>query len=263
MNIQSGTFLTNKSFINTGNLICDGKFRNDGDAFFNVGTNAIYGSGNIIQQSGSLHINGSVSFYTYFTFNSGDIIFTNSLSMGRLEWNGGQIINTGRPSAQLYIRKNLQWNGGKLKSKTEIDANAIVNITAGEVILYSTLTNNGTINWNYGYFSFDGGTLINNNNFNAVSNNELYNYSTGKFYNYGSFTKVSSFGVTTSNSNIAFLNFGSMNFETGTFRTNGAFSNAGSLNFTAGATFMNDGDGFFNSGTRLPVTESLYSRVIV
>ncbi len=164
---------------------------------------------------------------------------------GTLLMNGSIIDGAGI----LKVSGTMQWNGGGLSAAATMQSSATLNITAGEVILYSTLTNNGTVNWNSGFLSFNAGTIINNKNFNAFGNDQLYNYGSGVFTNSstGIFTKLT--GTGTSTNIVAFTNNGILNINSGTFQNNGSsFINTGSLNL-GGGTFLNFSPVSFNAGT--------------
>jgi len=99
---------------------------------------------------------------------------TTSITVDQLVVNGVLVQNSTMNIANgagddITINGTVEFRG----TATTIQANAVCAINSVEIKLFSTVTNNGIVNWNSGYFSFDGGSFINNNNFNAASNSYM------------------------------------------------------------------------------------------
>ncbi|HRH51146.1 MAG TPA: Calx-beta domain-containing protein [Panacibacter sp.] len=230
MNFNSGTFQNAGSFTNTGPMVfAGGTFTSYAPVSLNAGT-TITGSGALIQGNSTMTINVAVNLPATIP----------------LTFTGGTINGTG----SFQISGTLQWNAGSLQIPATLESNSITNLDGGEVVIFSTITNNGTINWNNGYLSFNNGTLINNKNFNAVAYNSLNNYGAGIFTNSstGIFNELS--GTGTTYSSVAFTNNGTLNFNSGTFQNAGSFTNTGPM-FFAGGTLRSDAPASLNAGTTI------------
>ena len=210
--------------VNTSSLkFGGGTFRNGATATFNSGT-TVSGNGTIIQYYNTLSVNVSL-----------DIPSTVAVTI-----NNGNINGTG----SVKINGSLLWDGGTL-SLPAILQNGSTATIAGSVTLSNSLTNNSTINWNDGYFTFNAGTLFNNKIFNVNGNNTLYYSGAGGTFNNqsnGIFSK-SSTGVTTVN--IPFINAGEIN-GTGTLSFGNNLTNKGVFApgkpigiLTTGANYVN------------------------
>jgi hypothetical protein len=228
MNFQAGSFSsygTGAIFTNTGTLNFSGgaHFSNSASAFFNAGSK-ITGTGNFVHNSDSIRINLALSF-------TSDISVT---------INGGAISGSG--SIKFY--GTVDWLKGFLLIPTTIQNTGTLSLNLGEVVLMSTLTNNGTINWNNGTFSFYNGKFVNNGTFNIAGNNIMYNYGGGSATNglKGTFSKTSIGGTTM---NMPFTNIGTITgvgyFQFGANLTNkGTFAPGNSIGIlTTGTNYIN------------------------
>jgi hypothetical protein len=243
MNFNSGTFQNHlggsvSTFTNTGTLnFTGGSFENSGNGYFNSGT-TITGTGAFIQDEDTLQLNTALTIPATVSFTLYN-----------------QIING---SGSIILQDSMIWSGGYLAVPLTIQNTGTLILNGPGVVLKSTCTNNGTINWNSGDLSFDGGAVINNKNFNAAADAQLYRYpGGGSFTNSstGIFTRLT--GVLHVANDVNFTNNGVMNLKTGTFHNaccTGRFTNTGTINFSGGAIFQNSIDAFFNAGTKLTGT---------
>ena len=209
MNFNSGTFQNAGSFTNTGPMVfAGGTLRSDAPESLNAGT-TITGSGAFIQGNSTMTINVAVNL-------PANIAFT---------FTGGTINGSG----SIKVTGAMQWNDGTLSLPATFQNNAVVNLDGGEVIINSTLTNSGTINWNAGYLSFNAGTLVNNKNLNIAANDQMYNYGGGSCTNNaaGVFSKTSAGTTTVSipvTNNGRISGVGTYSFGTGLLNNKGIFA---------------------------------------
>ncbi|MEP7317700.1 MAG: Calx-beta domain-containing protein [Panacibacter sp.] len=232
VNFDAGKFINSKKITNTGALNFTGgdTLENDatnfGSIFLNAGT-TITGTGTIIHGSGdTLQINLG------FTLPAGITLVLNS----------GIITGTG----SLKITGNMYWIGGKLGLNSTLQPTGVINISGYEQILYSTLTNNGTINWNSDYFSFNGGKFINNKNFNITGNGDMFNYGGGSVTNgtSGIVSKTST-GITSVSQPLPFTNNGTIK-GVGTFNFGTNLNNKGTFAPGNSIGILTTGTGYTN-----------------
>ncbi|MBS1746042.1 MAG: T9SS type A sorting domain-containing protein [Bacteroidetes bacterium] len=231
MNFNAGVFNVDQGvFKNTKTLNFDGgNFLNEATTNLNGGTK-ITGKGSITQAYNFLNINLTLTLPEDIEF-----IITNGSIAG---------------SGSLTTKGIITWNDGSINLALTIQNTSVVNIGYNEATLYSTLTNNGTINWLSGYITFEGGSIINNKTFNAYGNGYFYNGNGGTFTNSsgGVFNRL--VGTGNLSNQITFNNAGTMNINSGKFfNINSAtFTNTGVLNLNNG-NFENQATANFNSGS--------------
>jgi hypothetical protein len=145
----------------------------------------------------------------------------------------------------------MDWEAGAVNTALNIQGTGILNISSGNVSLYSTITNNGIINWSSAYLSFFAGTIVNNKKFNAYGNGILYNSSGGTFTNNAGATFARLVGTGNVTNQITFTNAGTVDISSGEIYNNGGtFSNTGVVNLSGG-NFESASTANFNAGTSL------------
>ena len=174
---------------------------------------------------------------------------------GILSGTGTVVANTG---ALVNIRTL-----GRLAAPTTIAAGAELYLTTGTPTIATTVTNNGTIVWGATNFNLNNGTIINNGNFYATTDNSvLSSGGTNLITNNGTFIKGSTTGNTTFA--VPFTNTGTFEIQSGTvvnslaaavftntgtitFNNTGLTNNSGTVNFNVGTVI--NGTGTYTSGT--------------
>ncbi len=224
VDISSGEIYNNGGiFSNTGALnLSGGNFENASTANFNAGT-SLTGKGSLLASYNSMNMNTAVTLpanIALYIISSATVAGTGSLKI----------------SGDMY------WYSGNINVPLTILNGATVYTGSSNVALYSTLTNNGTINWASGYIYFYGGSIVNNKTFNILSDGYLYKQSSGTFTNSktGTLTK-SSLGIT--NVTIPFTNAGTIK-GIGSFAFAANLTNTGT--FAPGAA---DATGILTTGT--------------
>uniref|UniRef100_UPI00258CA1DE hypothetical protein n=1 Tax=Algoriphagus sp. TaxID=1872435 RepID=UPI00258CA1DE len=153
----------------------------------------------------------------------------------------------------LLIQGNFNWNSGTLGGVGTIEvANGGVFslLTTSTKTIRSTLTNNGTIDWQDGILNSSVAIqLINNQTFNISGNNTLGGAGSQlSVVNNGTINKTST-GITECSPGGPFSNNGTLNFNAGIFRVSGnnSWVNAGNLNHDGGSfEFAVSSGSFFN-----------------
>lgn len=224
VNISSGEIYNNGgTFSNTGVLnLSGGNFESASTANFNAGT-SVTGKGSLLASYNSMNMNTAVTLPANVA-----LYITSSAT----------VAGTG----SLKISGKMYWYSGNVNVPLTILNGATVYIGSSNVGLYSTLTNNGVINWASGYIYFYGGSIVNNKTFNIQCDAYLYKQSSGTFTNSKTGTVIkSSLGIT--NVTILFTNEGIIE---------GAGSFAFGANLTNTGTFapgVDDATGILTTGT--------------
>lgn len=231
MNFNAGVFTVDQGvFKNTKTMNFDGgNFLNEATTNLNGGTK-ITGKGTLTQAYNFMNINLALTIPEDVEFK-----VTNGSVAG---------------SGSLKLNGIMSWNDGSINIALTVQSTAVVNIGDDEATLYSTMTNNGTINWLSTYLTFEGGSIINNKTFNAYGNGYFYNGNGGTFTNSagGAFNRMVGTGNITNQVN--FTNAGIMNINSGEFfnANSATFTNTGTLNMNNG-NFENQATANFNSGS--------------
>jgi hypothetical protein len=230
INFNSGYFLNyGGTFTNSKTMnFSTGTFQNQGTTNLNSATK-LTGNGTLLLYNTTLNVNAAVSVPASITLQLNNA--TNPLVTG---------------TGSLSVSGPLLWGSGTISVPLTINNSGTMAIGYSNVTLTSALTNNGTINWNVGNIYFNGGTIVNNNAFNIISDYQFIKNPSGTFTNNASGVVMkSSFGTTTIN--IPFTNKGTIagtgTFSFGTNLTNtGSFDpgvGAGTANLTVGTNYTN------------------------
>ncbi len=258
------TFIANNGFTNEGTVNCSagvfnfhGTFTNTGILSFNGGTFNISSSGTFHQNSGgsmagtgsftnagTLNLNIDQTFGASLQFgNTGNVNGAGNLSIGHAFTFSGNMSGAGA----LLINNIGNWNGGEIARVTTIAAGGTLNIATGNVhYMFSSIVNNGTIDWQGGDIYFGNNPVLTNNGTMVINsdNSALNNNSQGAVANYGTITKLST-GTTTFIVNNGFTNEGTVNCSAGTLSFSGTFNSGGVLKgagiISMNATFASNG----------------------
>lgn len=227
LKINPGEFYNDGNFTNTGIInFSGGNFENVSTSNFNAGS-SFTGNGSVLASNNNVNINASVTIPAGVNF---DIT------------SNGEVAGAG----PLKISGNMYWYGGSLKAPVTVLNTGTLYIEHNSVYLYSTITNNGTVDWLNTNIYFNNGSITNNAAFNIGSNYQFVEDNSGTFINSASgIVTKSSFGTTTSN--IPFTNSGTIKgagiFDFGTNLTNmGTFApgiDAATGILTTGADYKN------------------------
>ncbi|HRI19940.1 MAG TPA: Calx-beta domain-containing protein, partial [Panacibacter sp.] len=227
IDIQSGTFdISSDTFTTSSNvnIAAGATFKNTHVSVFNSGS-SISGAGTFNHSGLTVTLNTNLTIPANIAFN----VFT------------GTINGTG----SLKVNGNMEWDGGSLAIPTTFQSSSVINLNTFEVVVASTITNNGIINWHTAYLSFSSGTLINNRTFNITDDNQMYNYGAGSFTNAvsGVITKTST-GITTIGipltNNGTIKGVGTYSFGTGLLNNKGIFAPGSSIGIlTTGVDYTN------------------------
>lgn len=168
---------------------------------------------------------------------------------------GGNLQNTGTGS--LNLLNDAIWTNGFIQRPVTLAATKTMTVSqTSSMALSSTLTNNGTINWQSGGAQWNNGYLVNNGIVNVNGNVNFSAVGPALFTNNGTINHMQSGTATMS---VTFENNGTLNLNNGVGLYAATSTNTGIINIAAGARLDNQGTLLLNAGTQLNGAGTLHT----
>ncbi|MBI3867393.1 MAG: hypothetical protein HY299_02595 [Verrucomicrobia bacterium] len=244
--------------IQTGTLLCNGSFTNNGAVNLSAGTTNRLASGGagrgafttpttaMLEWTGgafTLIAGAQLNGAGLYRINNGTVTANTTLPVANLDLFNGTLDGSGT----VTISNAMNWTGGIMggSGRTIIPAGVTLNAAIPSVAFLTsrTLENGGTVLWTgAGVIQISSGAVITNRPTglfhaqNAAS--FLFGGGASRFDNAGTFRKSVSVGSTTVPSGVTFANYGTVDIRSGILAANGGYASSpnGLLNCALGGT---------------------------
>jgi hypothetical protein len=244
--------------IQTGTLLCNGGFTNQGAITLSGGTTnrlTAGGSGTgvfttpaaaLVEWTGgtfTLNPGAQLSGSGLYKLNGGSLNADVPLTVENLDVVSGG--STWGGSGSLTIASTMNWTAGNMtgSGRTIVPTGATLNIPnpSGVILTTRTLDNGGTVLWTgAGSFALNSGATVTNRAgalFDIQTASSLQpNVGVGRFDNAGTVRKSVNTGTATVASGVSFNNSGTVEIQTGMLLCNGGFTNNGTVTLSADTT---------------------------
>jgi large repetitive protein len=261
VDVQTGTLAFGGGGSSTGAFTVAANLQFTGGTFNLASGTGVSGAGTVAFTGGIVNVN--VPYTVATLINGGTANFTGGpYSLPTLDLSGGVLGG----NATVNVTGAFTWSGGAFEASSTLIARGGGSITGAtpnnQLLNGGSLTLSGAAStWSGGTILIDNGSILTNalaSVFTATGDNAMSRSSgtgTATFSNAGTFRKLIGTGTTTIGSNVAFINSGAVDVQTGTLVLSGGGSSTGSfiigtiLQFAGGTFNLTSGTGVSGTGT--------------